>query len=1534
VEVASWSDDEWVLGADEGLLVVRPQLMALSTHSGGAADKAGFFHESLWGVRCMLDVLNGDAECIRIETPGDDGAEFYLQRGKVREHWQAKRQVTGQETWTLAKLEGVLEFFFKKFRAGESCVFASVSDAPELRMLTENAQAARKAGETVDNFKSLFLDKKRKIQFKELENILGAVSDDETFAFLCAITVHGGREITLEPEFGFRLAVMFQGPWQNTMAVLRDLFLQSTHETLTAGDIERHLHASGIVKRRGNVPDAVDRIIDVTRGYVEGQRAKLIRGTAIRRSVADDLVAKIKGAKTSLDTFIMGTAGGGKSACMCQIVQDLQLAGLPVLAFRLDRVEPVATAILLGVNLGLGESPARVLADSYPNQPVVLVIDQLDCVSSSSGRRPDFFDTIAALRAEVLGLRPHCTIHLILACRKFDFEHDHRLKQLATKDHPPIELVEFTFDEVRSVLQREGADISNLTPQQQAMLRLPQNLSLFVDAGLARTANRFSTSKDLCDAYWTEKRRAVSDQRPELAQYWLPAIQHLAITMSDQQELSVPATVMDGFPPEFLDRMTSEGVLTWDGKRYGFGHETFFDYCFARTQPNGGRDFVRFLENDTQHLFRRAQLRQVLVFLRDDNFSVYLASFTELLRSSQIRPHLKLLAVDLLSAYPQASDDEFGLLMPWIEGELACRGEARPNPDKLGSRIWDRFFLSRTLFKVADRAGFIDRWLKTGESWLQDTMALYLRWQLEVHADRVAELLEPFVEKEGWRTRLRFMMEWGNLEKSRRFFDLFLCLLDNGTLDDAKDRFAANGTFWSMIHGLAEQRPDWCAELAARWLNRQVVLASASSESEASPRLRFDDDFGVNDLFTSARGNPVAYLENVLPAIISASVTFAFGEDEEELPRDRLWPSRVRSEHIGLCEAFLSACETALKLVGQQSPDPLRPFINQLRSRQLYTTNHLLLSAYESNPGAFADEALGLLSDEPKRLKCGYSDSAYWRARQVITKCSPLCSIEIYQKLETVVLALVAPYERTNEGVRFRGHAAYNFVSSLPEARLSATARLRLSEWKEKFKEPDGAPVGIRSYRIISPIEEASAKKMTDEQWLREIAKYNTEERIRDSEHPERGGALELARMLQKFTEEQPERFAQLTLQLPENAHPYYFSHVLRGLVDAAIPYELKLAAVRRVFSNDHRDCLDAALSLLASMPVPELPEDAQQYIQRAAGHPDPQTDLWAGEAPYYGGDMLTHGINCVRGHVAGAIRDLIVADARYVSSFSETIEKLVGDPSLAVRACVASTLLAVARHDVSQALWWSGTLFEADDRLLATEYVQRFINMGLEDHFERVAPVIQRMLGSNCEKVREAGGTLACLGRLYHDEADDLSEAALAGDEHCRLGACQVANSNLLDPETRAWCEGALVRLFADENKEVLRKAAHCFWHLWQSPDTPISDYDSLIRSFLRSPAFPEEPTYLLYALEDNRHRLPEATLDVCEVFITRCAEAARDIRTSIAGDEMRVGKLVFAAYAQLQPQALQIRALDLIDRMSIEGLSSASTHLSEFER
>ena len=164
----------------------------------------------------------------------------------------------------------------------------------------------------------------------------------------------------------------------------------------------------------------------------------------------------------------------------------------------------------------------------------------------------------------------------------------------------------------------------------------------------------------------------------------------------------------------------------------------------------------------------------------------------------------------------------------------------------------------------------------------------------------------------------------------------------------------------------------------------------------------------------------------------------------------------------------------------------------------------------------------------------------------------------------------------------------------------------------------------------------------------------------------------------------------------------------------------------------------------------------------------------------------LSHGINCRRGFVAEAIRDLVFADSRYLAVFYPTIEKLVADPSLAVRACVASRYTP-SRGMTPLALRWSSTLFNTDDRLLATKYVQELIHRGVREHLQHFAPLVQRMLHSDCDEVKKTGGTMACLARRYDFDADNLSEAALAGDEHCRLGACIVAKSNVLHADCRA---------------------------------------------------------------------------------------------------------------------------------------------------
>jgi hypothetical protein len=226
---------------------------------------------------------------------------------------------------------------------------------------------------------------------------------------------------------------------------------------------------------------------------------------------------------------------------------------------------------------------------------------------------------------------------------------------------------------------------------------------------------------------------------------------------------------------------------------------------------------------------------------------------------------------------------------------------------------------------------------------------------------------------------------------------------------------------------------------------------------------------------------------------------------------------------------------------------------------------------------------------------------------------------------------------------------------------------------------------------------------MTDEQWLRAIVKYRTEEPFDRWEHPEKGGAWELAGMLEEFVRKEPERFARLSLRFPLGTNPAYIERVLDGLKGTAAATPLKLDVCRKAFAESRIESGKAIADLLGSIKEP-LPNDAVEILHwLATEHPDPENDLWsekaAGGQPDDTGDILTRGINTARGRAAEAIRDLIFNDGDYVARFRATIDRLLEDRSIAVRSCVASTLLAVARQEVQLALTGFCKLVATDRR-------------------------------------------------------------------------------------------------------------------------------------------------------------------------------------------------------------------------------------------
>jgi hypothetical protein len=528
--------------------------------------------------------------------------------------------------------------------------------------------------------------------------------------------------------------------------------------------------------------------------------------------------------------------------------------------------------------------------------------------------------------------------------------------------------------------------------------------------------------------------------------------------MTRTQQLSVPREKLDQFAPDYVAQMASEGVLAFDGRRYSFGHESFFDYSFARGFVASDQGLTAFLTESEQHLFRRAQVRQVLAYLRDSDQARYCSEVRSLLNDNHVRVHLKDLTLGLLANVADPGKDEWVLLEPWLKlvWEAFERGER--SPDKFASLAWYWVFGSKSWFHLIDHLCFVAGWLASGNNGLMNMGVNYLRFHQRHAGDRVAELLEPYAGKGSeWNDRLRYVMEWADHENSRRFFEFFLRLIDDGTLDEARGPIASNSTFWSMLYGLAKARPGWIPEVAAHWLKRRLAVLQHKNSAGQKTEWRdlfTHDTLGSEHLLEAADKHPELFAQHVLPVVLDISDAAIYTVEAEPPRLDAVWPIRFKSEHQSIADACLNGLVMALVKLPKDESGPTRNYIETLKTRNSFFAIFLVLTLYASAADLFANEAVDLLCKQPWRLHCGYSDSPYWVAMELIREIFPACSSENRARLEATLLNYSPGYEKTAEGRHSAGRSQFVLLSAIPENLRSKSAQARFKELERKFDNP------------------------------------------------------------------------------------------------------------------------------------------------------------------------------------------------------------------------------------------------------------------------------------------------------------------------------------------------------------------------------------------------------------------------------------------------------------------------------------------------
>ncbi|MEG4917439.1 hypothetical protein [Microcoleus sp. B7-D4] len=1564
------------------------------TLPGGPTDKLGNRYEGWWTVFCMVEVMQEKADSIRLEPPGIDGIEFWLHRNGRFEYHQVKRQNSKLGRWSLSALESknpkieVLSAFWKYLNDPEvSCVFISSQDANDLSILAERANGAASWQE----FDQQFLKaQEKRTDFQKLCQSWGNCPQEQAFEALKRIEVKPFGEKPLLTTVESLLALLVEGDPVTIRIELADFAANEIHHQLTTHDIWHYLLEKRGYRRRewGKDPHVLAAVDKANDHYLSRLHKEAIAGKVIPRNEVDTIVARLTSSDDKPGVLVVGEAGVGKSGVILQAVEALRKKGIPLIAFRVDRLDSTNSPDRVGEQLDLPGSPAHVLANIAQGRDCVLVIDQLDAVSKASGSNPDFFECLDRIIDQA---KAYPQMRLLLACRKFDQDYDYRFKRLTGENGiaETVTINRLSHEKVREVVAELGLEARLLNNNQLKLLSIPLHLRLLAEVaeGSKPHVLNFRTAKDLYDKFWDDKKDSI-DARGN-SENWTDVIYTLCDYMSKKQRLSAPKARVDAYG-KTAELMASEHILVSDGQQYSFFHEGFFDYAFARRFAGKDEELLNFLgSGEQQHLFRRAQVRQILVYERDAERDRYLADLQALITSPNVRFHIKKVVFALLAALDDPTQEEWEIIAPLIDNQT----------DPITQQVWQTLRSSVHWFQLLDSLGLIEKWLRNdSDERIEQTLILLSIMQRQI-PDIVAELVEPFIGvSEAWHNRLNYFIQSSKLVTERRFLDFFLRLIHAGILDQPPGKIDPTRDFWMQIYSLPQQRPDWACEAISYYFNRYLDLSVAAGQpnlfdrnSSVLPQSQFYEKI----LMASARNAPRAFIEHLLPFMFRV-IEFTSNRENNPPWHDSVWYYRHYGNGYDIAHALLSGMEMALSNFAANHPEDFSILAEQqLRNSNFETIQFLLIRAYTANGERFADEAAAYLCEQTARLQTGYTicsegsaGASFWATRQLLQAITPHCSNEHLAMLETAILNYYSEWERRSGTHSSYGHAQFVLLEGITSSRRSESVTRRLQEWQRKFdRQSVEAPKPIVASLVGSPIPELATQKMTDEQWLRAIKVYDWHGLDFNKGRPLVGGAGQLSHLLKKQVKIDPKRFAALVSQFPDDTHLSYFEAVLRGIADISEDIETIIHLSKQLFAalisqfpdDTHPSYFKAVLRGIADLGVnietdisvdietaigtvckhchqlpnhpcgrwiswligklADLPwsEDAFDIVTwYALNDPNPEQESWRTETSsgqvYYGGDIQNAGINSTRGSAVSAIAKLIWADKNRASYFRQPLEQIVQDSSIAVRACAAEALTAMLNYDRDLAVSLFQQLCDTEDVLLGTENIEYFLRSALQTHFELLVSIIERMITSELPAVIKVGTRQACLASLNIEDARLLAERCLSGTETHRMAAAEIFVANFRQGLFREFCENALIKLFHDSSEQVRSQASSCFLHF---EGEELGDYISLVEAFVDSPAFSTDDNNLIDALEKTTAKLSDAvTYRVCDRFLERLRSDDSDVRQRAGIKAKEVSKLLLKLYSQSKDKELQLHCLDLIDfmdQMEVFGLAEA---LTEYER
>ena len=1493
---------------------------------GGSADKAGNVYESYWAVEEMCRILldKENSSSIYFEKPDEikDGYEYIVTKGEKNYCTQVKNY---DIEWTISNLyrKRILHNFIKRIDEDKNaiCVFLSSSNTE----LDEIIARAIKAENKSTFFNSMITSEKTKDIISKLREKITSIKfankditsedfqyklDDYIFDFLRRIETRVKDNNTLKKDIIDLINCIFKSPTSDDIFSSLFRFSQERYnEKFTKLDLIRYLQEDkGFVFNDYNLnSQLLTKLEDYNNNFINST-SSFYRKYKIERTEIFDIFNKINSSDNKKYFFVLGSAGCGKSIILKEVDNLLKDNGYTIIPIDIRIFDNFNNCEELGQYIYNERiSPVDLLANIAQDKPALIILDQLDSLSSVSGRSVNKWLVINQLLQQV---NKYTNIKVLIACRDFDLSKDLRLKDFIQLNEDFVEkffINDLSNEVVTDTLVNLGVNTNRINAKSLKLFSIPLHLQMLcaVSENTDITNLNYENKIELYNAFWDSKCTIIGDEA------WYSLINLLVTYLNNKKILTAPHCIFDRYKTN-LNRLLSEGVFCQNGQNISFFHETFYDYCFARTlAANTEKSLYDFILTSDQSLFIRSNVRQALEYLRIADTRRYLFELKRILNSENIRVHIRTLILDVLLNFENLTNDEINILIT-VQGTIK-------------NAILNKYEYKEAEFLIQYNTGELLENLIDIENENFNQAAELLTMFADKYTEKIDLIINQLNDTNltkimliGYPNTLSRFLFSSYLYKNTRLYNILKSLLQN-------DSISIKSLFGHLQYVMKDFiQTEQVFELYGILLNKiiQEILSGNN---------RNDSSLYINNIKKYITKYPEKFIEIDFKYLLNGiknSQTYT----HNDLIYDKLLYHRIYGYEDNICKVF----SIALNALAKQEPTSYWNFIEKYKYSEYETILFLILKSLYYLPLDYSDQIVEYIINNPHIYNVGYSSNHNYLIMHLLNKFTQNCNENLFEKLIKTILN----YRNKDEYEYFKNlkkqkhfeyspidHVQVKLLDSLDKKRLLKypAAILKLLELQRKFKTTTflKEPSGIEGGLVVSPIPKEKALKMTLEQWKNAIYKHKTNH---SSFSPCSGGAFELSNVMEDIISQEPLKFLHFIYELDINKTSlYYINAILRGLSNLVGYYEEKEDLIKYCLQITNKDFNYSIIKLLTSFidnTGVHLSDYCINLIIQFIINPQ-YNDEWDNN------DIDMVSINCTNGQALWLLKKILSRDINFKDKFNIIFDS-IHTLNLATKVAFTCPLYELYNYNNTYALSILQKLILSDNKFIQSGYVREFISQtSFIDNFEFYFELLKN-IESNTPDVKKLISGIFTHYSLHFDKARDMALKYIDSDDiDNKIGAAEVLSQYANNKEIRltTFYQENFAKLLNDNNNEIKRTCLK-FIHQYNEPEELF--LNPLFELIVNSNAF---LSYTHFIYELNESLINVQYLNKYKLIINRFIELKEEENLKNTDVNFEIGSL-FETILKVYELQEDSEILDLIDRFLLLPIYTYRDKINEFER